>query len=427
MSWVRSEAGIGRAFAHLCTVVLIIAAGMGLLGASAMAGTATGDSHRIKKDLFGTTPDGVAVYRYTLTNDRGMQVKIITYGGIIQSIEVPDRHGKNVNVALGFAKLDDYVTNNSPYFGAIIGRYGNRIAKGQFTLDGVNYQLDINNPPNSLHGGFKGFDKKVWEVTKTFDNSKGVGLELHYLSHAGEGGEQVSDTNRVKGYPGNLDTYVTYTLTKDNAIRIDYRATTDKPTIVNLTNHSYFNLAGEGTGDIYGHELQLNAKRYTPVDATLIPTGEIAPVAGTPFDFTQPHAIGERIRDSVQQILYGHGYDHNFVLDRSNSNNKALIWAARVRDPQSGRRLVIYTREPGIQFYSGNFLDGTLVGTSGKVYRQSDGFALETQHFPDSPNKPNFPSTVLRPGQVYQTTTIYKFSTDSTASNTDDTVYTDDE
>jgi aldose 1-epimerase len=412
MNRLRSRATLGRTIARLGAGLLLVALGVGLLGAIASASPAVQETQGLKKELFGTTPAGEKVFRYTLTNDHGMRVRIITYGGIVQSIEVPDRNGHRANVALGFATLDDYINKNSPYFGAIIGRYGNRIAKGQFTLDGVNYQLDINNDPNSLHGGFKGFDKKVWEVTDQFDNKNGVGIELHYLSRAGEGGEQVGSTNRVQGYPGHLNTYVTYTLTKDNAIRIDYRATTDKATIVNLTNHSYFNLAGEGTGDIYSHELQLNARRYTPVDATLIPTGELARVAGTPFDFTRPHEIGERIRDSHQQILFGHGYDHNFVLNRPSLNDKSLIWAARVHEPESGRVLEILTTEPGIQFYSGNFLDGTLVGTSGKVYRQSDGFALETQHFPDSPNHSNFPSTVLRPGQTYRTTTIYKFSTD---------------
>jgi aldose 1-epimerase len=366
----------------------------------------------IRKELFGTTPDGIDVYRYTLTNDHGMRVKIITYGGIIQSIEVPDRHGRKANVALGFDNLTDYIERN-PYFGCITGRYANRIAHGQFTLDGVDYQLDINNPPNSLHGGFEGFDKKVWEVTREFNDKGGVGIELHYVSRAGEGGEHVDDPGgRVPGYPGNLDTYVTYTLTKDNAIRMDYRATTDAPTIVNLTNHTYFNLAGEGNGNIEGHVLKLNANTYTPVDATLIPTGEIAAVAGTPLDFTRPVAIGARIRDNFEQLVIGRGYDHNFVLNRKRPDDTSLILAARVREPTSGRVLEILTTEPGIQFYSGNFLDGTLVGTSGKMYRQGDGFALETQHFPDSPNHPNFPSTVLRPGQVYQTTTIYKFSTD---------------
>jgi len=347
----------------------------------------------ISKDQFGTLADGTKIWRYTLSSD-SLRVRIITYGGIVQRLDAPDRHGRRANVVLGFSEIDDYVAKNNPgpYFGALIGRYGNRIAKGTFTLNGTTYHLPINNDPNSLHGGPQGFDTKVWTATPG-RTPHGVSLRLDYTSRDGE-----------MGYPGTLHASATYTLS-GRSLRIDYRATTDKPTIVNLTNHSYFNLAGEGIGDIYRHLLQLNAHHYTPVDATLIPTGEIAPVRGTPMDFTRPTAIGARIDDDFQQIVYGQGYDHNYVLDGS-----GFRVAARVSEPDIGRVLSVYTGEPGVQFYSGNFLDGTLTGTSGKPYPRRSGFALETQHFPDSPNHPNFPSTVLRPGQMYRTSTVYAFS-----------------
>jgi aldose 1-epimerase len=384
-------------------VLAAVVLGLALVAAVATAGlaNATGNSGRcspsIAKEPFGSV-GGQAVDRYTLTNCNDMTVRILTYGGILQTIEVPDRHGDVANVTLGFDNLDDYV-NKSPYFGCITGRYANRIALGKFTLDGVQYQLPINNPPNSLHGGDVGFDKHVWAATP-FEDDDSVGLKLAFTSPDGD-----------QGYPGTLKADVTYTLTEKNQIVMDYHATTDKPTIVNLTNHAYWNLAGEGTSDIYDHVLQLNASQYTPVDSTLIPTGAIDPVAGTPMDFTRPTAIGDRIRDGFEQLVIGRGYDHNWVLDRHGSRNRSLVEAAEVTEPTSGRVLSIYTTEPGIQFYSGNFLDGTLVGTSGHMYRQGDGFALETQHFPDSPNHANFPSTVLRPGQVYRTQTIYDFST----------------
>jgi aldose 1-epimerase len=346
---------------------------------------------------YGTLADGTAIEEYTLANNKGMTVKIITYGGIVTEINVPDRNGDVANVALGFDNLEDYVAK-SPYFGSITGRYANRIANGQFTLDGVTYQLAKNNGPNHLHGGIKGFDKVVWAATIVPNSNGGAGVKFHYVSPDGE-----------EGYPGTLSVDVTYTLTKRNELRMDYYATTDKPTIVNLTNHTYFNLGGEGTGTIEDHILWLKASHYTPVDATLIPTGEIAPVAGTPFDFTTPTAIGARIRDAHPQIVIGQGYDHNFVIDRA-AGDTSLQLISKVKDPDSGRVLKTWTTEPGAQLYTGNFLDGTLVGPSGHTYRQGDAFALETQHYPDSPNHPSFPSVVLRPGGAYSTTTIYAFS-----------------
>jgi aldose 1-epimerase len=379
-----------------------VLAGLALLAASVVAGFAAVSASSasctptITKEAWGSV-DGDTVDRYTLKNCNRMEVKILTYGGILQWISVPDRRNRTANVTLGFDNLDDYVERN-PYFGCITGRYANRIALGEFTLDGTTYSLPINNPPNSLHGGDVGFDKRIWAATPRKTSST-VGLELTYTSPDGE-----------EGYPGTLETTVTYTLTKKNQIVMDYHATTDAPTIVNLTNHAYWNLAGEGTGAIYDHVLELRADRYTPVDETLIPTGDIDPVAGTPLDFTKPTAIGARIRNDFEQLVIGRGYDHNWVLKRRSPTDTSLILAARVREPSSGRVLSIFTTEPGIQFYSGNFLDGTLVGTSGNMYRQGDGFALETQHYPDSPNHPDFPSTVLRPGQEYETQTIYQFS-----------------
>lgn len=358
--------------------------------------TPAGGNAGIMRDAFGIAY-GTPVDRFTLTNANGVEIVVLSYGGIIQSIRVPDRDGVVANVALGFATLDEYVSEN-PYFGCIAGRYANRIALGRFSLEGTEYSLAINNEPNTLHGGERGFDKYVWDATEV-DDASGVGVRLSRVSPDGE-----------EGYPGNLTVDVTYRLTDADELRIDYHATTDAPTVVNLTNHSYFNLAGEGSGGIYEHELTLNAPRYTPTDATAIPTGEFAAVEGTPFDFTQPHAIGARIRDGVEQIVLGRGYDHNFVLDRPDPGDTSLILAARVHDPISGRTMEVSTTEPGIQFYSGNFLDGTVVGTSGRPYRQGDGLALETQHFPDSPNQPSFPTTELRPGDEFTSTTVYAFS-----------------
>jgi aldose 1-epimerase len=379
---------------------------LGALVVAAVPGTAAAAKHSrlsIKKSSFGQLDDGTAIDRYTLSN-RHMKVSIITYGGIIQELWAPDRRGRRANVTLGFADLAGYTlgrgtppTPNPAYFGAIIGRYGNRIGGAQFALDGTTYQLDVNNGPNSLHGGFAGFDKRVWDAAP-FTRRNKVGLKLTRTSPDGEG-----------GYPGTLEVGVVYSLDKRNNLKMHYTATTDKPTVVNLTNHAYWNLAGEGTGTIYDHRLRLAASGFTPVDETLIPTGTIDPVAGTPFDFTRPHAIGERIREDDEQLVFGRGYDHNWVLDRPDGDT-SLIKAAELRDPSSGRRLRIWTTEPGIQFYSGNFLDGTLYGTSGRAYRQGDGLALETQHYPDSPNKPDFPSTRLDPGDTYDTTTIYSFS-----------------
>ncbi|GLW64096.1 aldose 1-epimerase [Actinomadura rubrobrunea] len=340
----------------------------------------------MNEESFGALPDGTPVRRYTLTGS-AIRVRVLTYGCAVQTLEVPDRDGVFGNVVLGCATLDGYLARRR-FFGAVVGRYGNRIAGGRFRLDGQEYRLPRNNGDNSLHGGEEGFDRRVWDVAEADDRS----LTLTYVSPDGE-----------QGYPGTLRATVTYTVT-DDALRVDYRATTDRPTVVNLTNHSYFNLGGEGSGTVYGHRLTIDADRYLPVDDRQIPLGEQAPVAGTPFDFTEPRPIGARIRDPHPQLLVGRGYDHTFVL------NGAEV-AARAEDPRSGRVLEVLTSEPGVQFYSGNFLDGSDVGTGGLAYRQGDAFCLETQHFPDSPNQPDFPSTVLRPGEEYRSTTTYRFST----------------
>ncbi len=321
-------------------------------------------------------------------------MKVLTFGGVIQKLRVPDRDGNFRNIVLGFDNIDSYAADTDPYFGSLIGRYGNRIANGQFTLDGETYQLPTNNGPNSLHGGNRGFDDRLWRAEPIRRDGR-VGLALRLTSRDGD-----------QGYPGTLKVKVTYVLRNDNSVRIRYRATTDAPTVVNLTQHSYFNLQGEGTSSIYDHRLRINGSRFTPVDETLLPTGELRKVAGTPFDFREAKPIGRDIRDATAQIRYGQGYDHNWVLD----DGPKLHLAARVTDPDSGRSLKILTEEAGVQFYSGNFLDGTLVGPSGKAYRQGDGLAPETQHFPDSPNQPQFPSTVLRPGEVYDTKTVWQFS-----------------
>jgi aldose 1-epimerase len=342
---------------------------------------------------FGRTPDGQAVDLITFHNSHGIEVRAMTFGGTILSIKTPDKTGQLDDITLGFDTFAPYV-DKSPYMGAIIGRYGNRIGKGQFTLDGQTYKLATNNGANHLHGGTKGWDKRVWKA-ETFQNTGGVGVKFSYTSPDGE-----------ENYPGTVKAEVTYTLTDSDKLVIDYHATTDKPTVINLTNHTYWNLSAGKSAEILGHELQLNADRYTPVDDGLIPTGEIAPVANTPFDFQKATAIGARINDKNEQLTRGKGYDHNFVLLRTGDG---LSRAAHVLDPVSGRTLDVDTTEPGIQFYSGNFLDGTLTGKYNRVYPFRSGFCLETQHFPDSPNHANFPPTTLRPGQEYKSQTVYSF------------------
>jgi aldose 1-epimerase len=339
--------------------------------------------------------DGKPVSLYTLTNANGMVVKITNYGCTITEIHVPDKAGKMADVALGFDTLDGYLAK-SPFFGCVAGRVANRIAKGKFTLDGKDYSLAVNNGPNALHGGTKGFDKKVWEFRPGEQVPGFAGVDFHYLSPDGE-----------EGYPGNLDAYVTYRLTEDNAIQIAYFATTDKPTPVNLTNHSYFNLAGQGNGTILDHVVRIAADEYTPVDDTLIPTGELKSVKGTPFDFTTATAIGARIKQVGGNPV---GYDHNFVLRQPRGDAVKPALAVAVLEPKSGRLMQMFTTEPGVQFYTGNFLDGTVAGKCGVKYPQYGGFCLEAQHFPDSINQPKFPSVVLRPGKQYQQTTVYKFS-----------------
>jgi aldose 1-epimerase len=338
-------------------------------------------------------PDGTAVKQFTLTNGSGAEVRAISYGAILVSIKVPDRAGRFGDVVIGHDSLDGYLTR-SRFFGALVGRYGNRIGGAQFALDGHTYTLAKNNGANHLHGGLKGFDKVVWQGSVNKD-SRGPSVSFSRTSPDGE-----------EGYPGALVVRVTYTLTDKNELILDYHATTDKPTIVNLTNHSYFNLSGEGTGDILGHRVTIDAESYTPVDAGSIPIGEIAPVAGTPFDFRQETAIGARIDADNDQLRIGTGYDHNFVLRRT---SPGLVRAVRVVDPASGRTMDVSTTEPGVQFYTGNKLDGSYNGKSGHGYGKRSAFCLETQHFPDSPNKPAFPSTVLRPGQEYRSTTVYAF------------------
>jgi aldose 1-epimerase len=348
----------------------------------------------LTKQTFGKTADGQNVDLYTIRNSRGFEAKITNYGGIVVSLKVPDRNGKFDDVVLGFNDFNSYLKND-PYLGAIIGRYGNRIAKGRFTLNGVEYKLAQNNGENHLHGGIKGFDKVVWTGSAR-STKDGAEVVLTYLSKDGE-----------EGYPGNLNVTVVYRLT-NNELRIDYSATTDKDTVTNLTHHSYFNLAGEGNGDILNHVVTINANHFVPTDAGSIPTGELKPVAGTPFDFLQPAAIGARINQDDEQLKFGRGYDHTWVI---NGRPGTMRLAATAYEATSGRLMQVWTTEPGMQFYTGNFLDGTLTGKSGKAYAQRTGFCFETQHYPDSPNQPSFPTTTLRKGQTYKSSTIYRFST----------------
>jgi aldose 1-epimerase len=378
-----------RRLVAVCVTVLL---GLALCGLSPAQKTSSKHKDEAQKQSFGTR-NGRAVNLYTLTNAHGVEIRAMNYGGIITSIRVPDRRGQLADIVLGHETLEGY-TPNPPYLGAVVGRYANRIANGTFTLDGKTYTLPKNDGPNTLHGGVKRtFDKVVWD-DEALKGKNGVAFS--YLSKDGE-----------EGFPGNLKIKVTYTLMDSNELVIDYEATTDKATPINVSQHSYFNLAGEGTGDILGHELMLNAGRFTPVDKNLIPTGELRPVKGTPLDFTTPAKIGARIDDNYEQLALGKGYDHNFVINRKVSG---MVLAARAYEPGSGRVLEVSTDQPGLQFYSGNFLDGTVTGKQGHVYKRRYGFCLETQHFPDSPNHPEFPSTILKPGATFHTKTVFKFS-----------------
>lgn len=352
----------------------------------------------IEKTAYGKAPDGTEVSLFTLTNAKGVQAEITNFGGIVVSLKVPDKQGKLADVVLGYDSLEGY-TQNPSFFGALIGRYGNRIAHGKFELDGKTYTLAKNNGENSLHGGNVGFNKVVW-TPRAFEGKEGPSLELKYLSKDGE-----------EGYPGNLSVTVVYTLTNTNELKIEYSATTDKATVVNLTNHSYFNLTGAPSNTILQHLLMINADRFTPVDSGLIPTGELKSVAGTPFDFRKPTAIGARINDNDEQIKLGGGYDHNFVLNGTPKQG-GLTLAARVTEPTSGRVMEVWTTEPGVQFYTSNFLNGSIHGKGGIAYEKHAALCLETQHFPDSPNHPKFPTTTLKPGGKYHTVTVYKFSTE---------------
>ena len=380
--------------------VILAAAGLGaacLVGCASMSKS----NSSITQADFGKTPDGKAVEIFTLRNGNGVEVRIMNYGGIVQSLSVPDKNGKSADVVLGFDSLEGYVSpayiKGCPYFGAIVGRYANRIAGAKFTLEGKTYTLPVNNGPNSLHGGIVGFDKVVW-TARPMNTTHGAALILTYMSRDGE-----------EGFPGHLEVTAIYTLTDKNELKLEFTAKTDKPTVFNPTHHSYFNLAGQGNGDILGHIVQINANLTTPVDATLIPTGAFADVTGTPFDFRKPTAIGARINDPDKILQYGPGYDHNWVINKPLGQ---LGLQARVSEPTSGRVMEVWSDEPGLQFYTGNFLDGSITGKGGAVYQRRTGFCFEPQHFPDSPNKPKFPSVELKPGQTFHSTIIYKFSTE---------------
>src|SRR5215831_12059720 len=366
--------------------------------AVAVAGRAAGAAATLDHASYGTTKDGQAVDIYTMTNDHGLRVRFLSYGGVITEIHAPDRAGRLDNIALGLRTLQDYETLPGR-FGAIVGRYANRIGGAQFTLSGQIYHLIANNGPNTLHGGPNALDHRVWTVSP-LTVPDGVAATLSYVSPDGD-----------QNFPGTLTTKVTYTLTKDDVLQIVYVASTDKDTVINFTNHSYFNLAGNGSGSVADQLLLVNADRYTPAGPDQIPTGEIAPVEGTPFDFRQMMPIGARLHSAFQQMVYAHGYDHNFVLNEASGGG--MTFAARAYDPKSGRIIDCFTTEPGVQVYTSNGLNGSVVGSSGTTYRQTEGFTLETQHFPDSPNKPNFPSTELKPGQDFHSTTIFRFATDA--------------
>ena len=377
-------------------ITQIMAAGLlaaSLVGCAIMS--SSNKSSTISKADFGQTPDGQAVEIYTLCNSKGAEARIMTYGGIVQKLTMPDNKGNFADVVLGYDTLQAYI-DKTPYFGALVGRYGNRIGGAQFSLEGKTYSLATNNGPNSLHGGLKGFDKVVWGA-KSAVSSRGPQLALAYLSRDGE-----------EGFPGNLEVTAIYTLTEDNELKLEFTAKTDKATVVNLTHHSYFNLAGQGNGDILGHLVYINADKTTPVDSGLITTGEFADVTGSPFDFRQPTAIGARITNPDKVLQYGPGYDHNWVINKPLGQ---FGLQARVEEPLSGRVMEVWSDEPGLQFYAGNFLDGTNIGKGGVPYRIHTGFCMEPQHYPDSPNKANFPSVVLQPGQTYHNQIVYKFST----------------